>query len=246
MNYIPYLILFLSAIMGGFIGLLLEQKKSKQFLGFILPFSGAFLLGIAVLHMLPEVFHYDGSAHFTGIFILMGFLIQIFLEFLSKGIEHGHVHFHKGHKSGFLFSIMFGLCVHAFLEGMPVHGIHSAHEGHTHSAALQPYVWGIAVHKLPAAIALSVLLLYSGVKKSLMFVLLIIFALMSPLGSLSAVIFDFTPQVQNIILAIAIGSVLHVATIIIFETDENSHHKISFKKLLAVVLGFGISLISTL
>ena len=37
-----------------------------------------------------------------------------------------------------------------------------------------------------------------------------------------------------------------IATTIIFETDANSHHSISYRKLLAVSLGFGVAFLSLL
>lgn len=246
MNLTAYISLILAVAIGGGVGIYLNRNTSKQYLSFILPFSGAFLLGVAILHMLPEIFYESSGEHTFGIYILIGFLIQITLESFSKGVEHGHVHAKKGQNSGYLLSIMFGLCAHAFLEGMPIDGLNQSHVGHTHSVFQQPYLWGIVAHKLPAATALSILLLASEVKNRNMFLLLGIFALMSPLGALTASLLNMNTSFEKIILALAIGSILHIATIIIFETEENAHHKISFKKLIAVLSGFALALISLL
>lgn len=246
MNLIAYIALFAAALIGGVLGLQLDKIRSKQYLGFILPFSGSFLLGVAVLHMLPEVYFESNGEYSIGVYILLGFLIQIMLEFLSKGVEHGHVHGKKNRNSSYLLSIMFGLCAHAFLEGMPVGSLNEMHASHSHSIFGQPYLWGIVAHKLPAATALSLLLLVSEVKRSTMFIMLFIFAAMSPLGALVTNAFDFSTAVQKIILGIAIGSILHIATIIIFETDGNAHHNISYRKLFAVLLGFSIAFLSVL
>ncbi len=246
MNVFPILILLTSALLGGFLGLYLNKFQSKQYLNFILPFSGAFLLGIAVLHMLPEVFSGNDGTHSIGIFILIGFLIQIILEVLSKGVEHGHVHVHKDYKKGYLTTIMLGLCAHAFLEGMPLGNMALGHSEHVHSIFNHPYLWGIVMHKLPAATALSLLFLASNVSRKKMFLLLIVFAMMSPLGAIVTNTIGLADYFQKVVLAIAIGSILHVATIIIFETDENAHHHISYKKLAAILIGFSISMLSLL
>ncbi len=246
MNWTAYIALLLSAFLGGMIGLALDRKRSKQYLGFILPFSGSFLLGVAILHLLPELYLGSEGDHTLGIYILCGFLIQIILEFLSKGVEHGHVHVKKGQNKSYLFSIMFGLCAHAFLEGMPVVTFNEAHAGHDHSFLTQPYLWGIVAHKLPAATALSILLLASEVKKRNMFILLFIFGIMSPLGAFLASFMELGPMFQKVILGLALGSIMHIATIIIFETDSNPNHNLSYKKVVAVLMGFAIAFLSLL
>ncbi|GLR15394.1 ZIP family metal transporter [Portibacter lacus] len=246
MSLMPYIALFASAMIGGAIGVYLDQQKSKQYLQFILPFSGAFLLGIVVLHMLPEVFYENEGAHLMGVFILGGFLLQNLLEFLSRGVEHGHIHAKKDHNKLYILSIMVGLCAHAFIEGLPVAQAAMVHAGHGHTESFigRPYLWGIVAHKLPAAIALSILLLASEVKKSAMFLLILIFALMSPLGTFVSELTAITAETQRAILAISIGFILHIATTIIFETDTNMHHSISYRKLLGVILGFGLAFLS--
>lgn len=246
MNFLPYIALFLSAAIGSLVGIYLDSRNSKKYLLFILPFSGAFLLGVAILHMLPEVYHDPRMGHVIGVYILAGFFLQNILEFLSRGVEHGHIHAKKEHNGLYILSIMVGLCTHAFVEGLPVAYLSSEHHGHVHDVISRPYLWGIVAHKVPAAIALSILLLQSNVKKTTLFFLVLIFASMSPVGALISEFVDFSLQAKTIILSISIGFILHIATTIIFETDASSHHKISYSKLLGVTLGFGIAFLSLL
>ncbi|MCB0792987.1 MAG: hypothetical protein KDB97_14565, partial [Flavobacteriales bacterium] len=56
----------------------------------LLSFGGAFLLGVTVMHMLPELYAEGGAV--IGMWLLGGFLLQVLLEFFSQGIEHGHQH----------------------------------------------------------------------------------------------------------------------------------------------------------
>jgi len=246
MSLLPYIALFMSAIIGSLIGLYIDTKSSKQYLTFILPFSGAFLLGVAIMHMLPEAYYDPAIGHSIGIYILGGFFLQNILEFLSRGVEHGHIHAKKDHNGIYILSIMIGLCAHAFIEGLPVGHLSDDHHGHSHDFITRPYLWGIVAHKLPAAIALSILLISSNVKKGMLFLLVLIFALMSPLGTVVSELVDFSQKARTVVLAISVGFILHIATTIIFETGANSHHSLSYRKLLAVSLGFGLSFLSLL
>ena len=72
-------ILFLSVLAGAIIVDLFNIKKSKN-LQLLLTFSGAYLLAVSVLHLIPELFNNNASNN-IGIFILAGFLIQILLEY---------------------------------------------------------------------------------------------------------------------------------------------------------------------
>ena len=76
-----------------------------------------------MLHLIPEL--YISAKGNIGIYILIGFFLQILLEFFSQGIEHGHVHLHKSHEHHFPIAIMLSLCVHSFLEGMPLAKLNS-------------------------------------------------------------------------------------------------------------------------
>ncbi|MGB0194000.1 MAG: ZIP family metal transporter, partial [Schleiferiaceae bacterium] len=97
---------------------------SKTF-KYLLAFSGAFLFGTLLTHMIPEVFH-EGSVH-MGWWIMLGFGVQLMLDYLSEGLEHGHFHSH-GKTVPWLAIV--GLLLHAFIEGMPLN--HNGAHGHDH------------------------------------------------------------------------------------------------------------------
>ena len=83
-----------SVLFGGLIVSFFTAKNNSQMIKFSLAFSGGFLLAIIFEHLLPDIYH-DG-AHDLGLYILFGFLVQLILEYFSGGIEHGHIHVHKG------------------------------------------------------------------------------------------------------------------------------------------------------
>ncbi|WP_332913217.1 ZIP family metal transporter [Algoriphagus boritolerans] len=126
-----------------------------------------------------------------GLYILIGFLFQQILEFWSSGIEHGHIHKHQSETSKGVWTLMLGLFIHAFLEGTLLsHGSAIAEEslvsGHSHSD--KTVLLGIIMHKGPAAFALAAVL-YSSLSKKWTILLLILFALASPMGMYSSAFF---------------------------------------------------------
>ena len=63
--------------------------------------------------------HDHGAMKIVGLFIMLGIVFQIILEYFSKGAEHGHVHIHD--KMTSMPWLLFGsLCLHALFEGMPI------------------------------------------------------------------------------------------------------------------------------
>ena len=199
----------------------------------LIAFSGAYLLSITALHLLPEVFTGDDRGAYFGSFVLVGFFIQVMLEYLSGGIEHGHAHTHRS--AGLPVGLMIGLCLHAFLEGMPLGGGDAGHSHeHSHSHGVEPLLLGIVLHKYPVAMVFLAMLLNSGLGKSKAFGLLAIFAAMAPLGTLLSGV-EVIGQYHRESLAIVIGIFLHVSTTILFESSEG--HQFNAYKVMAIAAG---------
>ena len=199
----------------------------------LIAFSGAYLLSITALHLLPEVFTGDDRGAYFGSFVLVGFFIQVMLEYLSGGIEHGHAHTHRS--AGLPVGLMIGLCLHAFLEGMPLGG---GDAGHSDSHGLEPLLLGIVLHKYPVAMVFLAMLLNSGLAKAKAFGLLAVFAAMAPLGTLLSGV-EMVGQYNRESLAIVIGIFLHVSTTILFESSEG--HRFNAYKMIAIAAGLALS-----
>ena len=82
MNYLLPLI----AVILGYILALVIQPKKKSNLKLLLAFSGSFLLSVTVISLLPVVYETKNTT--IGLYIMLGILFQIILEFFSKGAEH--------------------------------------------------------------------------------------------------------------------------------------------------------------
>lgn len=240
MDLIEYILLFFSVLLGGGIAFYV-QKNNKTLMELVLSLSGAYLLGITVLHLMPAIFSTPG--HTTGFFVLIGFLLQLFLEQLSGGVEHGHIHAPHHPAANFAVSVMVGLCAHAFLEGMPLSNYETlTHVGHEHNHLL----YGVILHKAPAAFALVLLFLMADFKKLTVILCLLLFASMSPLGAFLAESISFDIPTQIKIMAVVIGSFLHISTTILFETDNTHHHKIPLKRVAAILVGIGFAALTVL
>ncbi|MGB0837947.1 MAG: ZIP family metal transporter [Flavobacteriaceae bacterium] len=216
------LILFLAVVLGAIFVLSFPMKRSR--VQILLSFSGAYLLSVTVLHLLPEFYHDNLS--YAGVYILLGILAQSVLEFFSQGAEHGHLHHLKDDKFPWLLFI--GLSLHAFFEGVPV--------AHAHDHSL---VTAIVIHKIPIAMVLTSFLLNSNLSKKQSVLFIIIFASMSPLGAYLSGHLAFMSSYETQINGFIIGVFLHISTIILFESSNN--HQFNLIKFISILLGFSLA-----
>lgn len=236
------LILFLVTYIGACLGETMGQLLKRN-LPLLLAFGGAFLLGLCFLHLLPEAFISNGQA---GFWVIGGFLIQIALEYLSKGMEHGHVH---GNRFGLVAFV--SLCLHAFIESMPF-GLDEAatlthdhhHHGHQHhGGAGWPLLIGIGLHKLPVAIALMTILRATVPSQVTRWIWVTVFALTPVAGIALAGTLPQDAMTIGALNGLLVGILLHIATTILFETADG--HEFYGRKFLTVLLGLAMSLLTT-
>jgi len=215
------MISFLAPIMAVLFGvsIVLLYRKSKPLnLKLFLAFSGAFLLSTTIFELLPEVYSFLETKK-IGVFIMGGILLQILLEFYSKGAEHGHLHQHES-KNIFPWFLFISLGIHAFFEGFPLKDHHNI-------------IIGVVIHKIPIAILITTYLLKSKLPKSQVVLFLLIFTIMTPLGSLAAEFLSISPTVIYSINAVVIGMFFHISTIILFESSEGHHFNLN--KILMII-----------
>ncbi len=233
-----YAILLFTVFLSG-LGIFLFKKLSQRFLKMLLAFSGAYLFGLCVLHLIPEV--YASSVKWIGAFVLVGFLLQIILEVFSQGIEHGHIHIHKNHAQAFPLAMIIGLCVHSFLEGMPLA------QQFESSSTQESLLFGIILHHIPVALALMSMLLQSHISKNAAVFYLLLFALMAPAGAYTSQLISENTMKElsgffDCIMAVVIGIFLHISTTILFENDKEHHF--NYYKILIILLGAGLAFLS--
>jgi zinc transporter ZupT len=206
------------AVLFGVLIVLLVSKSKPLNLKLFLAFSGAFLLSTTIFELLPEVYSHLETKK-IGVYIMGGILLQILLEFYSKGAEHGHLH-HNESKNIFPWFLFISLGIHAFFEGFPLKDHHNI-------------IIGVVIHKIPIAILITTYLLKSKLPKLKVVLFLLIFTAMTPLGSLAAEFLSISPAVIYSINSVVIGMFFHISTIILFESSEGHHFNLN--KILMII-----------
>jgi len=233
-----YLLLLSSIVLGAatvFVLKLYEPAHVKL----LNAFTGAYLLCLTFLHLLPEMYHPESGplphdSMLIGILILTGFFLQIALDVISMGVEHGHAnHLHGRMPIG----VVAGLCLHALIEAMALGDARS----HYDPASRRLLLFSIVLHNYPVSIALLGMLLQTGMKRSSALGYLALFAVMAPLGmSISA--HTFLAHYSRELMAVVIGIFMHISTTILFESSDI--HRFNLAKLGAIILGTGLGFLS--
>lgn len=234
------LLLFLITIIGGSVPLWFKGLNDKR-MQYLLAFSGAFLLSITLLHLLPETFEELG--HKAGFFLLLGFFIQLLIQRLTHGVEHGHSHMHQHHDHEHIIPlapIIVGLSIHAFMEGLPL-GFN-----YRMDATNPSLYFAVATHKLPEAMLVTSLVAEArGRKKAI--IMLIAFSLITPVAGLLATqlgkSYHFVAQVVLSLIPIVAGAFIHISTTIFYESGTKNH-LLTRKKVIAIILGVAVGLLT--
>ena len=229
-GYLELFILFFAAVLSG-IPLFWIPLKNELLQKLLLSFSGAFILALCLFQLLPEVYSSLDAEH-AGLFLFAGFLLQQVLDYFSGGIEHGHTHHNHEHIHSRPFPVLMfvGLCIHAFVEGIPL----------LHTPTGKSLFTGILLHNIPISIAFVNILLGMHLAKPKIIFALVFFAAMTPLGAMSAQLLPSqAASLGTYSLAIVIGIFFHISTTILFESDQN--HRFNLIKFLSVILGAALA-----
>lgn len=241
--WIAIILLAVAVLGAGVLVNMLPAARTAQWLKPLLAFSGAYLFALTITHILPEALTLlPATPQRVGYWVLAGFFGQLLLEILSQGIEHGHVHAPAITEKGQVpLLLVLALVVHSLLEGsILVRGAASGGVGE-HFYAL---VLGVALHHVPAAVALATLLRLRLGSFGRVWPWLLVFALASPAGLVFGNYVVLRQQLGSDIYAALLGFVagtfLHVSTTILFETSPD--HRLNWPKLGATLGGLLLAL----
>jgi len=228
------LLLPIGPLFGSYLAIKSSKKYQNQ-LNWFLAFAGAYLLGITMLNLIPEVFQvFD---FYKGLLVLGGFFFQIFLEKYSEGIEHGHMHIHHHLKSKVIpIGIVASMSLHSFTEGFPLGALWQ-----TSSSSFYSLLFGIILHEIPAAFALISILKGINLSNFSLRNISLIYGSMALIGASLSVYLRTSIQEEffDYFMAFVIGTFLHISTTILFENSEQHHFNKS--KLSAVLIGIGLA-----
>lgn len=204
-NFLTFLIflsfIFIISMTGALLPLV--RKWSKETFRLIISFGAGILFGACFFYMLPETARPLGSN--MGIPIMLGFFMIYILEkfVMVHSCEEDICDFHTIGISAFL-----GISFHSLLEGM------SMGAGFISQDIVFAVFLAIVIHKFPAALSLTGILIQGGYKKTRIIQLAVLLALMTPIGAVLT--FTILKNYSEIVLIWAIGisagTFLYIAT----------------------------------
>ncbi len=234
-HLLPNIFLFVVTYAAGLLAMrvrLIDDKKMHL----LLAFSGSFLLSITFLHLIPETIEDQG--HKAGLYILIGFFLQLFIQRFTHGVEHGHSHSHGHNHHIPLTSIMVGLGVHALMEGFPL-----GFNYRMPQTDISLY-FAVAIHKLPEVVIVATMIRATYGRGIQSWGLLLIFAVLTPLASVLASYlgskYFAVSNILGILIPIVAGAFIHIATTIFYESGTKQH-TLTNQKIIAIVLGVALS-----
>jgi zinc transporter ZupT len=234
-------VLFFTPLLAGLLVYFLPEGRNRNY-RLLLVFAGSYLFGITVVHILPELYRNSEEIELIGLFVLAGFFLQQLLEYLTSGVEHGHIHTHDHahvhshyHQQVSAIVLLLALCVHAFLEGAML--AQPATMGLSYD--LNAILLGIALHRAPAAFALMTVLTFQLHSKNKALPHLVIFSIAAPVGLLISTYLSeaevLTATGLTFLYALVSGNFLHISTTIVFESSPEHHF--NARKLAVAIIG---------
>lgn len=233
MTFYLYILLILVGTLAG--GLLpLTLLESKRFTHLAVSFAAGILIGTALFHLLPESIEAVGET--TGVAILAGFAVfyipQKFM--LAHPCEEGDCDFHKLGLFAFI-----GIGFHAFIDGLAVGASYDL-------PSINIIAGAIIAHKIPAALALALLLMAAEFNKSRIALLILLFSLATPIG---AVLTKFSlsgagTEWLGYILGFSAGNFLAIAGSDLLRRLHDHDQKNKLARLALLVAGCSLPLLN--
>lgn len=219
-------------------------KKGELFFSRILLFSGAYLMGIALIVFLPDIIRISPE---KSPWILIGFFIQLIIQKISGGSEHGHIHTSTNLNKQIAVQVFIGLSFHALMDGASVGSytawshLHEDTGGHEHG-----FIYGILMHKIGEGFALATLFMLAKTKPVHAAMIIISFSLMAPFSAWIISLMHLSPTIITLLMSMVAGSFLHISASILLEgrhkkMDERKDH---FKWII-ILSGFVLSILSS-
>jgi zinc and cadmium transporter len=158
---------------GGLLPLVRDWDRST--IRLLLAFGTGVLLGAAFLHMIPE--SVDRLGHSVGFPVLLGFLLIYVLErfVMVHACEEEHCSFHHMGIAAFV-----GITLHALIDGVALGA------GMAIPSLTTAVTAAIVLHKLPATLSLTGILLHCNYPRKRIVWMVLGFSLATPMGALLA------------------------------------------------------------
>ena len=231
--FYPFLMfVFMITMIGGWIPTI--KLWTQETFRLVISFCAGILLGAVFFHILPEISTPLGSQ--LGYSVMFGFLFIFVLEkfIMVHPCEEGECDYHKVGLAAYI-----GIGFHSILDGIAI-------GAGTMMNLSFIIVFAVTIHKFPAALALSSMLVKGGEysNKKVLFSMFM-FSLATPVGALLAV-FMFQGLDDYIIataLGISAGTFLFISIGDLLPTVYEEHEK-GYKNLASLCLGTFVMILS--
>ena len=231
--FYPFLMFVFSITMvGGWIPTIKLWSQETFRLG--ISFCAGILLGAVFFHVLPEISTVLGRQ--LGYSVMFGFLLIFVLEkfIMVHPCEEGECDYHKIGIAAYI-----GIGFHSILDGIAI-------GAGTMMNLSFIIILAVTIHKFPAALALSSLLVKGKeYSKKKILLSMFIFALATPVGALVAV-FIFQGVDDYVVataLGISAGTFLFISIGDLLPTVYEEHEK-GYKNLVSLCLGTLVMILS--
>ena len=231
--FYPFLMfVFAITMVGGWIPTI--RLWSQETFRLVISFCAGILLGAVFFHVLPEISTVLGRQ--LGYSVMFGFLLIFVLEkfIMVHPCEEGECDYHKIGVAAYV-----GIGFHSILDGIAI----GAGTMMNLSAVI---ILAVTIHKFPAALALSRLLVKGKeYSKKKILVSMFIFALATPVGALVAV-FVFQGVDDYVVataLGVSAGTFLFISIGDLLPTVYEEHEK-GYKNLVSLCLGTLVMILS--
>jgi zinc and cadmium transporter len=260
-------LVLLASLAGGWILLIIRPTHTR--LQLATSFVAGLMLGIALLHFLPDAAEQLHSVDRTASWVLGGFLAMFFLQRFfhfhhhdspegdpedCDAHEHNHDHEHHAHtladKSAQQLSwvgVALGLTLHSLFDGLALAAsVVAGGQGHAKLAGLG-VAMVVILHKPFDALAISTLMTASGSSRFSRHLLNALFSLVSPAGAIlfyfgASHFADSNGALLGCALAFCTGTFLCIASAdLLPELQFHSHDR--FKLSIALLAGLSVAVI---
>ncbi len=232
--FYPFLLfIFVITMVGGWIPTV--KVWSKSTFRMIISFCAGVLLGAVFFHVLPEISPVLGEA--VGYPVMTGFLLIFLLEkfIMVHPCEEGECDYHKIGLAAYV-----GIGFHSILDGIAI----GAGSLMNLSVVI---ILAVTIHKFPAALALSSLLVKGGeYSRQKILRSMFIFALTTPLGAVLAILLfkEFSDYTIAVALGISAGTFLFISIADLLPAVYEEHEKREYKNLVSLCLGILVMILS--
>ncbi len=231
--FYPFLMfVFAISMIGGWVPTV--KLLSQTTFRLVISFCAGILLGAVFFHILPEIATVLESQ--LGYSIMFGFLLIFVLEkfIMVHPCEEGECNYHKVGLAAYV-----GIGLHSILDGIAI-------GAGTMMNLSVIIILAVTIHKFPAALALSSLLVKGGEysKKKILFSMFI-FSLATPLGALFTIYFfqGLDDYIVATALGISAGTFLFISIGDLLPTVYEEHEK-GYKNLVSLCMGTVVMILS--